>query len=176
MRLIDTNSPVCTQNRCRAGRRTGWRLRALGACVSDTRTERPAGLAPHRLTVVCTRLTLSPTEIEPQRRPSGPELTVPADRSRHDRCARSGRRSGPPGQIRQPASSRPGRASRQGCELEEPSWVRARVVFAALIRIRATAPMITRSSSIWRLTIIRDVSVLGVMSPNPTVEKTVIVK
>ena len=90
----------------------------------------------------------------------------------------------PPGQIRpvRAAQSDPaaGQVSaysrRQGYELEEPSSVRARVVFAALIRIRATAPMITRSSSIWRLTIIRDVSVLGVMSPNPTVEKTVIVK
>jgi hypothetical protein len=71
---------------------------------------------------------------------------------------------------------RPRAGVSSGYELEEPSWVRARVVFAALMRIRATAPMITRSSSIWRLTIIRDVSVLGVMSPNPTVEKTVIVK
>jgi len=36
--------------------------------------------------------------------------------------------------------------------------------------------MMTRSSNIWIETRTRGISVLGVMSPKPTVEKTVIVK
>jgi len=36
--------------------------------------------------------------------------------------------------------------------------------------------MMTRSSSIWMLTMIRARSVFGVMSPNPTVEKIVTAK
>jgi len=58
----------------------------------------------------------------------------------------------------------------------EESRARARPAWAALRSRRTTAPMMTRSSSIWMLTMIRARSVFGVMSPNPTVEKIVTAK
>ena len=48
-------------------------------------------------------------------------------------------------------------------------------VWAALNSTRTTPPMMIRSRIIWTLTTMRAGSVLGVMSPNPTVENTVIV-
>jgi hypothetical protein len=47
---------------------------------------------------------------------------------------------------------------------------------AASSSSRTTAPMMTRFNNICAATTKRDGSVRGVMSPNPTVEKTVTVK
>ena len=54
-----------------------------------------------------------------------------------------------------------------------PGAIRLR---AAVKIIRTAMPMMARSSSIWAETTRRAVSVLGVMSPKPTVENTLIVK
>ena len=60
--------------------------------------------------------------------------------------------------------------------MEEAGVAGATRFLAALKMSRTAAPMMARSSNIWAETTRRAASVLGVMSPKPTVEKTVIVK
>ena len=63
-----------------------------------------------------------------------------------------------------------------GHPLEASSGDGPSLDLAALMNRRTTRPISTKSSSIWMLTTIRAVLVVGVMSPNPTVAKTVMAK
>ena len=53
---------------------------------------------------------------------------------------------------------------------------RCRPALTAPSITRSTSPTTSRSPSIWTITVTRATWVAGVMSPNPTVEKTVTVK